>query len=229
MKKITVIGSICLVFLFSSDRAWGKNSCISCHQEQTQSKRLEHNYADWKKSIHASKGIGCDACHGGHSDTFNPVNAHEGVLSSRDKNSPIYFQNIPKTCGQCHVEELKEFQKSVHYKLLEDSGKGPNCLTCHGSMATTILAHSQLDQTCSLCHGKPIQAAKALSLIQSIKNSLDVLQKKKGQYENKEKITEFWARYREIQKKWHSFDIAALTNKSKELLKEIKEFEKKCK
>lgn len=205
------LGSFC----FASD-----NSCVRCHENQKQTAELEHNYADWKKSVHAAKGVGCDACHGGNPNTSDPVKAHQGILSSRDKNSPVYFQKVPQTCGKCHASELAEFQKSVHYKILEDSGKGPSCLTCHGAMATTVLTHAQLNQTCSLCHGKPTQAVRALSLIHSLKNAIQTLRKKEG---DSAAVKNFESRYRAIQKQWHSFDISGVTKKSQELLKEIQQ------
>lgn len=195
-----------------------ENECVSCHQKISGPKYVGHNFADWQKSVHAAKGIHCSACHGGNPETQDPVQAHQGVLSSRDKNSNVHFQKIPQTCGQCHQTEFQEFKKSVHYSRLLDTGKGPNCLTCHGAMATTILAYSDMEKTCSLCHGKPMAAGKALSLLHSVKQSLQIYVKRK----DAPKKEEFVKRYDAIQKKWHSFDVNAVVEEAQALMKEIK-------
>ena len=98
--------------------------------------------------------------------------------------------------------------------MLQRSGKGPNCETCHGSMATTVLTYGNLDETCSLCHGKPEQAAKALSLIRSAKNLYDRLSPKKQE--------PFKARLKKIKMEWHSFDVVSVIEASEKLIKEMK-------
>ena len=222
MRKPFLLVCLCFSLFFFSQTAISKNdSCVDCHRKQQGSKYLGHNYKDWEKSIHAKSGVGCEACHGGNAETPDPVKAHQGVLSSKDKNSKIYFQNVPATCGTCHTEELKEFETSAHYKMLLRTGKGPNCLTCHGAMATTILSYSDWDKTCSLCHGKPTQAAKALSLIRAIKESLGSYQKELALRKGKTP-EEFLRRYQEIQRKWHSFDVVFVSSESEKLLKELK-------
>lgn len=195
-----------------------ESGCVACHQKISGPKYVGHNFADWKKSIHAAKGIQCWACHGGNPDTDDPVKAHQGVLSSKDKNSSVHFQKIPQTCGQCHQTEFLEFKKSAHYSRLLDTGKGPNCLTCHGAMAVTILTYSDMEKTCSLCHGKPMAAGKALSLLHSVKQSLQIYVKRK----DAPRKDEFVKRYDAIQKKWHSFDVNAVAQEAQALMKEIK-------
>lgn len=215
---------IIFLFLLIPSLGWGaagSNSCIECHQKLKTSKFVEHNYTDWEKSIHAAVGIQCSECHGGNPGTSDPVKAHQGVLSSKDKNSSIHFQKIPETCGRCHTEEFQEFQKSAHYKNLLRTGKGPNCLTCHGAMATTVMAYTDMQETCSLCHGKPMQAAKALSLIHSVKNLLKVYHKQLLLLE-KSAETEFDKRYQKIQREWHSFDVVTVVKHSEKLLEDIK-------
>ncbi|MBI4124588.1 MAG: hypothetical protein HY466_01480 [Deltaproteobacteria bacterium] len=214
-----------LLFLFFAPALCGaaENTCLRCHEQLKgpAHKAAGHNFADWKKSAHAEKGILCQACHGGNPGTMDPVKAHQGVLPSQNKNSSVHFQKIPETCGRCHVEEFTEFRKSVHHKMLQRSGKGPNCLTCHGAMATFVLTASDLERTCSLCHGKPTQAAKALSAILSLKNFLNVYQKNLPKDE-KERAAMFQKRYQKIQQEWHSFDVVFVIAESEKLMKEIK-------
>lgn len=214
MKKKTMI-ALLLVSLFSTASALAKeSSCVSCH-------KTKHNFIDWKKSIHAAAGVTCSECHGGNPDSVDTVKAHQGVLPSSDPKSSLYFQNIPSTCGRCHAGELREFQKSAHFKNLERNGKGPNCLTCHGAMATTILSQSDMEQTCSFCHGKPTQAAKALSLLHSAKGLLALYQKQLSAPDEKTK-QQFQERYRKIQAQWHSFDVTSLIAESDQLIQDLK-------
>lgn len=211
-----------LLLLFPS-LGWSaqENSCIECHQKLKMSQFVEHNYTDWEKSIHAAVGVACFECHGGDPNTSDPVKAHQGILPSREKDSSVHFQKVPQTCGRCHREEFQEFQKSIHYKTLLRTGKGPNCLTCHGSMATTVLTYSDMQKTCSLCHGKPSQAAKALSLIHSVKNLLKVYQKQAATL-GKTGNPSFEKRYQTIQREWHSFDVVTVVKHSEKLVEEIK-------
>lgn len=230
MRKLAWLFFIPLFFIAppTSAKSAKEDSCVACHQKLKSSSLLEHNYADWKNSIHAKKGIGCEACHGGNPQAMDPVKAHQGVLPSGDKKSSVYFQNVAQTCGKCHSEEYKEFKKSSHYRMLQNTGKGPNCLTCHGSMATTILKYAEMENTCSLCHGKPTQAAKALSLIDTAKRSLDLYRKKLTQKwgtkipkEDQEKEKEYLHRYRQIQQMWHSFDITKVTEMAEALIRDL--------
>lgn len=198
-----------------------EETCITCHQNLSSSVNLGHNFSDWKKSVHAVHHVGCASCHGGNPQVSNPVEAHQWVLSSRKEKSLVYFQKVSETCGRCHKGEFEEFQKSAHYRTLQKTGKGPNCLTCHGAMATTILTYADLDQTCSLCHGKPTRAAQAFQLLHSVKKSLDRYQKKM-QSQKKEPSPEFTNRYNELQRKWHSFDVVSVIEMSKNLIQDLK-------
>ena len=222
MKKTFKFFCLALLLSVPTQKTFATNTCIDCHQKNTPT---EH--ADWKKSVHAAKGVGCEMCHGGNPNTTDPVKAHQGVLSSKDEKSSIHFQKVPETCGQCHHQEFAEFQKSVHYKTLQRTGKGPNCLTCHGAMATTVLTYADLEQTCSLCHGQPTQAAKAFSMLHTLKNSLAVYRKKSNGNDPKEK--EFTERYQALQKQWHSFNVTGIAEQAQSLIKEIKNAEEKLK
>lgn len=229
MKLFILIFCLGGLGVFPLARAsFAQDSCVQCHQNLKTSSLLEHNYSDWKNSIHAQKKVGCEACHGGNAKAADPVKAHQGVLPSRDEKSSVYFKNVAQTCGRCHVEEYKEFKKSAHYRMLQNTGKGPNCLTCHGSMATTVMKYQEMEKTCSLCHGKPTRAATALSLIDTSKRSLDLYRKKLAQKwgskipkDSAEEEKQYGDRYRQIQQMWHSFDVAKVTEMSEALIKDL--------
>lgn len=141
------------------------DSCVSCHRNVEGVFYLEHNFSDWEKSVHSKAGVSCASCHGGDPSQKDKKAAHRKVISSTDKNSPVYFTAVPETCGACHKTEFKAFKKSAHYKELVWTGRGPNCVTCHGSMANHVLQPREMEMTCTLCHRKPTQAyATMLSL-----------------------------------------------------------------
>jgi mono/diheme cytochrome c family protein len=98
-----------------------------------------------------------------------------GVSRSSELTSRVYFTRIPDTCGRCHAAEAAYFRSSIHYARLESDGRGPNCVTCHGSMATSVLTPERLLGTCSACHapngvapvGKAREAAQVLALVRA--------------------------------------------------------------
>lgn len=153
------------------------SSCVSCHRTIAGVNYLEHDFADWTQSVHAKAGVSCEACHGGNPAAQDVHEAHKGLKPSTDKSSPVYFTRIPATCGACHDPEYKAFQKSAHFEELQKSGRGPNCVTCHGSMANHILAPRDLEQSCSLCHKQPTQAFATMMALNNAGNSVTRLAK----------------------------------------------------
>lgn len=162
MRAIGFIGlAAALLLATGATAAPEKGSCVDCHQGLAAGAVASHNFADWRKSAHAKAGVNCEACHGGDASAKDKAAAHAGILRASDPKSRIYFTAIPQTCGSCHDAEFKAFQKSAHFKELESSGKGPNCVTCHGSMANVVLGPRELETTCALCHRQPTQAFTA--------------------------------------------------------------------
>lgn len=153
-----IVLSAALLAAAAGAGAADKTSCVECHRGVKTGVVASHNFADWKKSAHARAGVSCEACHGGDASAKDKAGAHKGVLRSSDAASRIYFTRIPETCGSCHAAEFDAFRQSAHFKELESSGKGPNCVTCHGSMANVVLGPRELEHTCALCHRQPTQA-----------------------------------------------------------------------
>jgi len=149
------------------------NGCVDCHGKLDTDGRIDQRHQDYDGSLHASKGIGCDSCHGGDARAGAADKAHAGVLPASNEKSRVYFKNVPRTCGRCHGGQFERFAQSRHGEQLAASGKGPNCVTCHGSMATRILRADQVEEFCSTCHNervgapldKPREAADTLALM----------------------------------------------------------------
>jgi hypothetical protein len=126
--------------------------CVTCHQGLPERSQAGHGFAAWRQSPHAAAGVGCEACHGGDPAAADRLAAHRGVLASSDRASSVYYSTIPTTCGRCHAAELGYFRASAHFTRLRTDGRGPNCVTCHGAMATSVLSADQVLGTCSACH-----------------------------------------------------------------------------
>lgn len=210
----------CLISFFPL-KSWGAaNTCVMCHQGLKPSLTRAHDFGEWAGSIHAQKGVACEACHGGNPNESEAQKAHQGVLKSKNSQGPLYFANIPETCGDCHTAELAAFKKSYHYRELKRTGKGPNCVTCHGSMATHILNPKELDQSCSFCHAQRGIASEALVTL----NEAGAQLKKWGALaktlsSDEQMIDRQRETYRSLKVKWHSFDLEKVLKGAQEIIK----------
>jgi len=167
--------------------------------------------------------VSCSDCHGGHPEADNPDQAHRGILSSTKSESPLYFTNIPDTCGKCHTGVLQQFKKSAHYHELKKSGKGPNCLTCHGSMATWVLKPDQMEQTCSVCHRKPVQAQAALMSLRLARSSIEKVEDSNPGAKNDPKFLDLKKELGAAEQMWHSFNMSDVLESSRKLTKRAHE------
>ena len=152
------------------------NGCVSCHERLPATTAGGHSFQDWRGSPHGRAGATCDRCHGGDPAATDREAAHRGVYTSRESRSKVYYTRIPATCGGCHQQELDFFSKSRHYTQLVTTGRGPNCVTCHGSMAIRVLSPGEMEATCSACHNTerrapataPVSARYLLVLLQQV-------------------------------------------------------------
>jgi hypothetical protein len=157
--------------------------CVGCHSRQSETSGAGHGFAAWRLSRHAAAGVTCEACHGGNAGAADEREAHQGVSRSSDRASRVYFTRVPDTCGRCHAAEAAYFRSSIHYARLQSDGHGPNCVTCHGSMATRILTPDSVLITCSACHapggvapvGKSREAAQVLALVRAENMLFDIV------------------------------------------------------
>ncbi len=165
-------------------RVAAPNPCVSCHERLPATTAAGHSFRDWRSSPHGRAGATCDKCHGGDPTATDRTAAHRGVYSSRESRSTVYYTRIPATCGSCHQQELAFFSGSRHYTQLVTTGRGPNCVTCHGSMAIQVLSPSEMEATCTACHNPerrlpttpPVEARYLLVLLQQTDFSIGVVQ-----------------------------------------------------
>jgi hypothetical protein len=152
-----LVGFALSVLIGGEQSAWGANSCVGCHQQAGTLSALPAWYQDayvhWYGSVHGKKGVTCDKCHGGDPGKADKKKAHLGILPSSDSKSPIYYKNIPETCGSCHKEVYRAFSQSRHYRNLKADRLAPTCTTCHGfQMDIGPVSRLQMAGRCQFCH-----------------------------------------------------------------------------
>ena len=218
----------------SGGQAAGADTCRDCHKDEkfrVQNKKIYDYYRDWDGSAHDLAGITCTACHGG--DPASPVKeeAHKGILPQSDPASPFNYKNIPKTCGiPCHAPVYGHFVKSRHYEVLERSGRGPNCITCHGALDAKVYSTTIIERACSKCHNKKTgNHPQVISRAQEILRRLDHANGyRKGlafyyKAVNKpEAMAGVDAAYKDVRQFWHEFNFEKLDPRSQDLLAELK-------
>ena len=199
------------------------NSCVQCHSRMPAGSFLGSKSHNWSGSVHQKHGVTCDKCHGGYPQIENEKEAHAGVFGSSDPQSTVYFKNIPATCGKCHGVEFYKFKQSRHYEMLESSGRGPECVTCHGSMVTRILRPDNLVTVCEQCHNErmdvlpyiPQKARAVLLLLRESKALLDSYGKlyhPAAGTEEADRLRDARASLHSAGLEWHRFDLDAITD-----------------
>lgn len=101
----------------------------------------------------------CVLCHGVH-DIKNRV----------QPGSPIASFAVPETCGQCHKEIAKEYERSIHWIRAKRGVKdAPVCNDCHSEHSVqgiSVVRHNGnqariiQEETCLRCHSDPIIARR---------------------------------------------------------------------
>jgi len=204
------------------------NSCVQCHSRLPSSGFLGVKSHSWAGSVHQKNGVTCDKCHGGNPGAKKAEKAHAGVLSSRNPKSTVYFKNIPSTCGACHGAEFYKFSQSRHYKMLESTGQGPECATCHGSMVIRILSPDNIAAVCEQCHNErmgikpyvPQKARAVLLLLRESKALLDLNEKLHPAVKETEETERMRAARASLQSaklEWHRFDLDIITTYLEEM------------
>jgi hypothetical protein len=123
--------------------------CLQCHGTTLVPAKFRAIPNEWRKSVHYRNGVGCNNCHGGDPNdlalAMSPQKGFVGVPKPKD---------VPQFCGKCHIGIMKSYLESDHGKALMATGRGPNCIVCHGShniqKANINIINAKL---CGVCHG----------------------------------------------------------------------------
>lgn len=136
-----------------------KVNCGRCHYvEEIQGTRMPKKPSKYKESVHKhalqagnQNAPTCQNCHGAH-DIRHPS----------DPESHVHRENIPETCGACHIDIYSGYRESVHGReLLAGNSDVPVCTDCHGehsiqspkSPGSKVYA-TRVPETCSQCHAE---------------------------------------------------------------------------
>ncbi len=133
-------------------------TCAVCHESETvlESRPIHYETAvpDFIDSLHGKALLidglivapSCNDCHGVHD-----------IRPHTDPDSRISRDEVPKTCGKCHVLVEDIFNDSVHGKVLSAHDEsGPVCITCHQSHVADAPDSAEFrlkaDRMCGECH-----------------------------------------------------------------------------
>jgi hypothetical protein len=225
------------VFVYATPAAKA-DTCIDCHSDPNfavTKKKLYDYFREWQNSIHAQEDVSCADCHGGDPTAKKKEAAH--VVTFKGKKSGVAdatnFAHVPETCGSCHEEKYDAYVRSHHYKLMLDKKqvqKGPNCVTCHGSLNAVALNVTSVGETCALCHSKekdnhPDVPAKAEALLKdfnSIHGYYRYIRIRGEPAEIDGIVRAVRPRIQKLSNDWHTFDLKIIDPQTKELLNDIR-------
>jgi predicted CXXCH cytochrome family protein len=155
--------------LASSDRKSRTNkfnlhkTCAECHESEVvlETRPIDYDQAvpDFVDSIHGKALLvdglvvapSCNDCHGVHD-----------ILPHEDPDSRISREEVPKTCGECHVLVEDVFNASVHGTTMNSHDvSAPMCTTCHRSHVSDPPSapefRFQADRMCGECHEEQLK------------------------------------------------------------------------
>jgi thiosulfate reductase cytochrome b subunit len=138
-------------------------TCAKCHESEVVLEKRPIHYeeavADFVDSIHGRALLidglvvapTCNDCHGIHN-----------ILPHTNPNSRISREEVPKTCGECHVLVEDIYKESVHGELISSHDEsGPICTTCHPSHQVDLPSGPEFrlkaDRMCGQCHEEELK------------------------------------------------------------------------
>ena len=143
-----LLASFAILALATIAAAGNEPICIQCHDSDMMKPSLRKIPGEWRQSWHYQNGVACNDCHGG-----DPVDAAMAMSPQRGFVGAPKYRQVPEFCGKCHIGILKNYLESGHGRALKASGRGPNCVTCHGSHAIQKASLDIINETrCSQCH-----------------------------------------------------------------------------
>ena len=135
------------------------STCARCHADTEQMKKFHlHQLSPIESYEHSVHGMAsaenknaaiCTDCHGSHN-----------LLHSSERESKLFWQNIPQTCGKCHENIAQTYARSVHGTAVAGGFKeAPTCTDCHGEHTIALsdsddskVSAAHISATCAECH-----------------------------------------------------------------------------
>jgi hypothetical protein len=191
--------------------------CIQCHAALPPA--LSDPVKLWQVSIHAERGIGCTACHGG-----DPMDSVQSMNTARGFRGVPIATALPALCGGCHSVITTYYMRSDHGRALGRGG--PSCITCHGSHDIKRASPDLLGKKyCSQCHtfekARLIRSAmlKRDSMLMAYENKIKNMKVQgieTGPMENR--LYSLRGRFHAV---FHSFDIEQIIKESDQIQAEL--------
>jgi nitrate/TMAO reductase-like tetraheme cytochrome c subunit len=198
-----------------------ENSCIKCHSSDKMKPAFITLAEEWKASWHAQNKIACHDCHGGDpKDPSMSMSPHRGFVG---KPGP---QEVPEFCGKCHIGILKNYLDSDHGRAFRSTGKGPNCVTCHGSHNIQKASINIItEQKCTKCHSYERAKTMKQALFLTEKK-IDELEagfrslRKEGVYidDDQKNLFSIQAEFRTL---FHTVDVPLVKDRTNEFLTKL--------
>lgn len=137
-------------------------TCASCHEDEEKMAKYalveKMPFKSYAETVHGKAIIEeglvssatCADCHGSHD-----------LHSLNNPKSKIYRINVPSTCGKCHENVFRTYQKSIHGKdALSGKREAPVCTDCHGEHTikspkeptSSVYPTAISEKTCAHCH-----------------------------------------------------------------------------
>jgi len=210
-----------------------EDACIACHVAEKMDPKFRNIPQSWKMSIHYQHNVSCHHCHGG-----DPKDAEMSMSRERGFVGTPKYAEVPEFCGKCHVGILKNYLESGHGKALKSTGKGPNCVTCHGShKGEQYIKKAHIDiineRLCSKCHSyeRAKVMKQTLFLTEKKMGALDEgfrRLKAEGVYieEEEKALFSIQAEFRTL---FHTVDVSLVKERTDEFVKKLEPIEMKVK
>ena len=141
-------------------------------------------------------------------------------------------KEVPQFCGKCHLGIKENYLESGHGKALMATGRGPNCLICHGSGHKIQKANIEIinEKLCGICHtydrAREMKAALLLTeqQINKIDRDLKILKAGLMATQDEEKVLfQTQAEYRTL---FHSVDVKLVQARTAEFTKKLSVLQK---
>jgi nitrate/TMAO reductase-like tetraheme cytochrome c subunit len=203
--------------------------CIECHAMDIMKPGYRNILEQWKMSWHSQNNVSCHGCHGGDpKDPALSMSHQRGFVGS-----PKY-SDIPEFCGKCHVGIMKNYLESGHGKALKVSGKGPNCVTCHGSHNIQKASIEIIDEKlCTRCHSYERARIMKQAIFFTERKILD-LDDKLRKLRHEGVFTEdveksVFSTHAEFRTLFHTIDVSLVKERTDEFMKRLENIEKDIK
>jgi hypothetical protein len=196
-------------------------NCLDCHSTPLVPEKMRGIPEEWRKSVHYQNGVACNDCHGGDPKDVALAMAPEKGFVGIPKPKAA-----PEFCGKCHVGIMKSYLESDHGKALMATGRGPNCVVCHGSHSIRKASLNIINEKlCGVCHtyerAKTIKASLLLTeeQINAIDGELKML--KAGLIATGDEEKTLFRTQAEYRTLFHSVDVNLVKSKTAEFTKKL--------